>query len=171
MFEHQQIEDMSLTEQRLKKAGLAIPDSPQPAGLYESALRYGDLVYTSGHLPLLQGVLYEPGGSGKVNEVNEADVADAARIAVLNALAAIKSVIGDLDRVERVLKMTVYVASEAYFSRQHVVANAASAVLCDAFGPESGRHVRSAVGVAELPLDSSVEIELLVGVCQGDDLM
>ncbi len=161
---------MAIIEQRLLQAGLLLPENPQPAGLYEPALRYGNLVYTSGHLPLVHGVLMQPGGSGKVNEVNQAGAVEAAKIAVLNALASIKSVIGDLDRIEQIVKMTVYVASEAYFSRQHVVANGASAVLRDAFGEQSGRHARSAVGVAELPMDSSVEIELVAALCDGCEI-
>ncbi|HED31366.1 MAG TPA: RidA family protein [Prosthecochloris aestuarii] len=154
---------MSLVEERLKKAGIILPEPAQPAGIYRSAVKYGNLVFTSGQLPLVNGVLCRPGGTGKVNEINQQDAADAARIALLNALAAVKSVAGSLDSVEQIVRMTVYVASEAFFSRQHIVANAASAVLYEAFA-EKGRHARSAVGVAELPMDASVEIELIAGL-------
>ncbi len=151
---------MSKIEARLHKAGMTLPEIANPAGIYVPALRSGSLVYTSGQLPFVDGVLMEQGGRGKVNEINQAQAAIAARIATLNALAAIKSVVKDLDEVERILKLTVYVASESYFTNQHIVANGASAVVYEAFG-ENGRHVRSAVGVAELPLDASIELELI----------
>ena len=153
---------MSEVEARLEKAGLFLPAQPAPAGIYEPAIRSGDFVFTSGQLPLVGGELsVEEGGKGKVNEINQALAAHAARLATLNALAAVKSVLGDLDKVERVVKLTVYVASESFFANQHIVANGASAVLYEAFG-EQGRHARSAIGVAELPLDASVELELVV---------
>lgn len=153
---------MSEVEARLEKAGLFLPDQPAPAGIYEPAIRSGNFVFTSGQLPLAGGELSAgEGGKGKVNEINQALAARAARLATLNALAAVKSVLGDLDKVERVVKLTVYVASESFFANQHIVANGASAVLYEAFG-EQGRHARSAIGVAELPLDASVELELVV---------
>lgn len=156
---------MSQIEAELQKAGVMLPEIASPAGIYVPALRFGSLVYTSGQLPLVDGELMEQGGKGKVNEINQAQAAMAARIAALNALAAVKGVIGDLDMIEKVLKLTVFVASESFFSNQHIVANGASAVLYEAFG-ENGKHVRSAVGVAELPLNASVELELIVG-CLG----
>ncbi|MCW8796217.1 MAG: RidA family protein [Chlorobium sp.] len=152
---------MSEIETRLRNAGILLPETPTPAGIYVPALRSGGLVYTSGQLPFVGGSLLEQGGRGKVNEINQAQAAIAARVATLNALAAVKGAVGSLDAVERVLKLTVYVASESFFSNQHIVANGASAVLYEAFG-ENGKHVRSAVGVAELPLDASVELELVV---------
>jgi len=152
---------MSEIEIRLRKAGIVLPEIALPAGIYVPALRSGGLVYTSGQLPFVDGSLLEKGGRGKVNEINQAQAAIAARVAALNALAAVKGVVGSLDAVERVLKLTVYVASESFFSNQHIVANGASAVLYEAFG-ENGKHVRSAIGVAELPLDASVELELVV---------
>ena len=153
---------MSEIEARLSRAGISLPETATPAGIYEPALRYGNLVYTSGQLPLIRGVLTEQGGKGKVNEINQAQAAIAARIAALNALAAIKNAVGSLDSIERILKLTVYVASESFFSNQHIVANGASAVLYEAFG-ENGKHVRSAVGVAELPMEASVELDLIAG--------
>ena len=153
---------MSEIETRLRRAGLRLPEPPAPAGIYVPALRFGSFVYTSGQLPFVDGVLMEQGGRGKVNELNQAQAAIAARVATLNALAAIKSVVQDLDRVERVLKLTVFVASESFFANQHIVANGASAVLYEAFGKNS-THARSAVGVAELPLDASLELELIAG--------
>lgn len=155
---------MSLVETRLEKAGLSLPPAPEAAGIYDPAVRSGDLVFTSGQLPFVGGELIaEKGCKGKVNEVNQALAAHAARIALLNALAAVKGVLGDLDHIERVVRLTVYVASESFFANQHIVANGASAVLYEAFG-EKGRHARCAVGVAELPLDASVEIDLVVSV-------
>ncbi len=156
---------MSEIEARLRKAGIALPEIANPAGIYVPAIRFGGFVYTSGQLPLVDGVLMEQGGKGKVNEINQAQAAMAARVAALNALAAVKGAVGDLDVVEKVLKLTVFVASESFFTNQHIVANGASAVLYEAFG-ENGKHVRSAVGVAELPLDASVELELIMG-CSG----
>ena len=156
---------MSEIEARLRKAGIALPEIANPAGIYVPAIRFGGFVYTSGQLPLVDGVLMEQGGKGKVNEINQAQAAMAARVAALNALAAVKGAVGNLDVVEKVLKLTVFVASESFFTNQHIVANGASAVLYEAFG-ENGKHVRSAVGVAELPLDASVELELIMG-CSG----
>ncbi len=156
---------MSDVEERLKRAGMKLPEPASPAGIYVPAIQSGSFVYTSGQLPLVNGELYEEGGKGKVNEVNQMQAANAARIALLNALAAVKQVVGDLDSVKEVLKLTVFVASESFFTNQHIVANGASSVLYEAFG-ENGRHVRSAVGVAELPLDASVELELVV-VCDS----
>ena len=156
---------MSDVEERLKRAGMKLPEPANPAGIYVPAIQSGSFVYTSGQLPLVNGELYEEGGKGKVNEVNQMQAVNAARIALLNALAAVKQVVGDLDSVKEVLKLTVFVASESFFTNQHIVANGASSVLYEAFG-ENGRHVRSAVGVAELPLDASVELELVV-VCDS----
>ncbi|MBM3162339.1 MAG: RidA family protein [Chlorobi bacterium] len=155
---------MSHIEERIARAGSMLPVPPVPAGLYLPAIRIGDMVYTSGQLPLLDGRLVEPGGKGKVNEINQGEAAKAAGTALLNALAALKSLVGSLDAVEQIVKLTVFVASESYFSGQHLVANGASSLLKEFFG-EQGRHVRSAVGVAELPLDASVELELIV-VCK-----
>ncbi|MCF8216227.1 MAG: RidA family protein [Chlorobium sp.] len=152
---------MSHIEDCIIKAGYHLPGAPAPAGLYLPASRTGNLIFTSGQLPLKDGKLIEPGGKGKVNEINQDDSARAAGTALLNALAAVKSVAGSLDTINRIVRLTVYVASESYFTNQHLVANGASSLLFDIFG-EKGRHVRSAVGVAELPLDASVEIELIV---------
>jgi enamine deaminase RidA (YjgF/YER057c/UK114 family) len=152
---------MSHIEERIVNAGFQLPAYPVPAGLYQPAIRTGNLVFTSGQLPLRDGKLVEPGGKGKVNELTQTDAAAAAGTALLNALAAVKSLTGTLDVIEHIVRLTVYVASESYFTNQHLVANGASSLLADFFG-EQGRHVRSAVGVAELPLDASVELELIV---------
>jgi enamine deaminase RidA (YjgF/YER057c/UK114 family) len=118
-------------------------------------------VFTSGQLPLQDGKLIEPGGQGKVNEANVEDAIYASRIALLNGLAAIKSLTGTLSSIERIVKLTIYVASDHLFSSQHIVANGASSLLHKLFG-EIGFHSRSAIGVAELPLNASLEIELIV---------
>jgi len=152
---------MGIVEEKIIRVGFVLPQLPAAAGLYFPAIRSGSQVYTSGQLPLLDGKLVEPGGKGVVNENQKEDAVYASRIALLNALAAIKFVTGTLDSIERIVKLTVYVASEQGFSGQHLVANGASSLLHDIFG-ERGGHARSAVGVAALPLDASLEIELIV---------
>jgi enamine deaminase RidA (YjgF/YER057c/UK114 family) len=148
-------------EEKIHNAGYILPSFSTPAGMYIPAIRSGNLVFTSGQLPLKEGTLIEPGGKGKVNELNQHDAVQAAKTALLNALAAVRSVTGNLDLVERIIKLTVFVASDSLFNNQHIVANGASSLLQELFG-EQGIHVRSAVGVAELPLDASLEIELIV---------
>jgi len=151
---------MAPFEESLRKSGIVLPAVAAPAGLYQPAIRIGDLIYTSGQLPLVDGKLQEPGGKGRVNELRQDEVAIAARTAALNAVAAIRSEAGSLDAVARIVKLTVYVSSEQGFTNQHIVANGASALIGEIFG-DTGRHVRSAVGVAALPVDASVEVELV----------
>ncbi|ABL65552.1 RidA family protein [Chlorobium phaeobacteroides] len=148
-------------EEKIRDAGYTLPSFSAPAGMYIPAIRIGNLVFTSGQLPMKEGKLIVPGGKGKVNEINQQEAVQAAKTALLNALAAVKSVTGNLDLVERIVKLTVFVASESFFSNQHIVANGASSLLQELFG-DQGFHVRSAVGVAELPLDASLEVELIV---------
>jgi len=134
-------------EEKLAQAGYPLPEAVAPGGSYVPALRVGDLVYTSGQLPMAGGVLAER-YKGKVGGGVDLETArDAAARCAVNALAAIKSVLGDLERVERVVKPEVM--------------NAASDLLQQVFG-EAGRHVRSAVGMAVLPRDTCVEVELIV---------
>jgi enamine deaminase RidA (YjgF/YER057c/UK114 family) len=124
-------------------------------------VRTGDLVYTSGQVPLVDG---KPAYTGKVGaEVSLDDAREAAKICALNALAALKSEVGDLAKVVRIVKVVAFVASDPSFTQQPQVANAASELLADALG-EAGRHARSAVGVAVLPLDVPVEVELIAEV-------
>ncbi len=151
---------MSAT-QRLAALGFELPPVAKPVAAYVPALRVGDQVWTSGQLPSIDGALTTVGKVGA--EVSPEDGAAAARAAVLNALAAVASVSGGLDQVRRVLKVVVYVASAPGFTGQPAVANGASTLLGEVFG-EMGEHVRSAVGVAVLPLDSPVEVELVVEV-------
>jgi enamine deaminase RidA (YjgF/YER057c/UK114 family) len=124
-------------------------------------VRFEDLVYTAGQLPLLDGTLRAVGKVG--SDVSVDDGVDCARIAALNGLAAVADLTGDLDVIMRIVKVVVYVASASGFTDQPLVANGASALLKEIFG-EAGRHARSAVGVAVLPLDAPVEVELVVAV-------
>ncbi|WP_298228074.1 RidA family protein [Gryllotalpicola sp.] len=148
---------------RLASLGLALPEVAAPAGAYLPAVRSGMHVYTAGQLPFVSGALP---ASGKVGEghglVPAVDAKDYARIAALNALAAAGSVV-PLDAVVRVVKVVVFVASDPSFTGQPGVANGASELLAEVF-EDAGRHARSAVGVAVLPLDSPVEVELVLEV-------
>ena len=155
---------MSAVEDRLAELGLTVPDVAPPAGVYVPALQDGDLVFTSGQLPMVGGQLAATGkvGSGE-GLVSPDDAKGLARTCALNAIAAVKSVVGDLDRVSRVVKVVGFVASDPAFTGQPGVVNGASELLGTAFGG-AGVHARSAVGVAVLPLDSPVEVEIVVAV-------
>jgi enamine deaminase RidA (YjgF/YER057c/UK114 family) len=124
-------------------------------------VRFEDLVYTAGQLPLLNGNLRAVGKVG--TDVSVDDAVDCARIAALNGLAVVADLTGDLDVITRIVKVVVYVASASGFTDQPLVANGASGLLREIFG-EAGRHARSTVGVAALPLDAPVEVELMVAV-------
>ncbi len=153
---------MSLIDLRLSELGIDIPDVVAPVAAYVPAVVQGDLVFTAGQLPMVSGALP---ATGKVGDghglVPAADAKEYARIAVLNALAAVKSVIGSLDRITSIVKVTGFVASHPDFTGQPGVVNGASDVLGEIFG-DIGAHARSSVGVAVLPLDSPVEIELII---------
>lgn len=141
--------------------GLELPAPPSSLAAYVPALRWEKTVYISGQLPLLDGTLMCTGRLGA--EVDEDQGIKAARRCTLNALAVLKAEIGDLAHVVQVLKLTVFVASDQAFSKQPTVANGASELLEEVFEVR-GRHARSAVGVASLPLGASVELELIVAV-------
>ncbi len=144
---------------RLAELGLTLPAVAAPVAAYVPAVVTGRYVYTAGQLPFVDGALPV---TGKVGATVDAETATAqARVAALNALAAVESVAGSLDRVVQVVKVTVFVASEASFTGQPAVANGASTLVGDVFG-DAGVHARSAVGVAVLPLDAPVEVELVV---------
>ena len=150
-------------EEKLAAAGYPLPAPPTPAGAYIPAVQTGSLVYTSGQLPMQQGSL-PARFSGKVGAgVDVATAREAAAQCAANALAAIKGLIGDLEQVERVVKVVGFVASDPAFTGQPEVMNGASELLQAAFG-EAGRHARSAVGMAALPRDTCVEVELIVQV-------
>ncbi len=150
---------MSKLDDRLAELGLDIPEVARPAGSYIPAVVSGNLVFTSGQLPFVGGALPATGKVGAA--VSPEDARDYAATCVLNALAAAKSAIGSLDRVTRVVKVVGFVASDPSFTGQPGVINGASDLLREIFG-EAGVHARSAVGVAVLPLDSPVEVELIL---------
>lgn len=149
--------------QRLAELSIALPPVAAPGGSYIPALQVGDLVYTSGQLPSVDGQLLATGIVGA--DVDVATAAQCARICALNALAAAASVAGGVDNIAQVVKLTVFVASasDPGFTQQAVVANGASDLLVEIFGP-NGRHARSAVGMAALPMNTPVEVEMIVQV-------
>ncbi|MFJ2354502.1 RidA family protein [Frigoribacterium sp. NPDC087798] len=155
---------MTTVDERLAELGLVLPPVAAPEGSYVPALRTGSLVYTAGQLPFVDGRLPTTGKVGDGDGLVEpADAQALAATCVLNALAAAATVLDSLDDVVRVVKLTGFVASDPGFSGQPGVINGASDLLGQIFG-EAGRHARSAVGVAVLPLDSPVEVELVLEV-------
>lgn len=152
---------MSKIETKIQMLGLILPEIPKPLASYVPAKQSGKLVFTAGQLPLVKGDLLSKGILGQDVLIEEAY--KAAQICTLNGLAAIKGVIGDLDRIVQVVKVVGYVASISTFTQQPAIINGASEVLLDIFG-EAGKHARSAVGMAVLPLNASVEVELIVEV-------
>jgi enamine deaminase RidA (YjgF/YER057c/UK114 family) len=152
---------MSQVEARLAAAGHTVPEATTPLAAYVPAVVTGRYVYTSGQLPVVNGELLATGKVGV--EIDPEQAAELAARCALNAIAAIKSVIGDLDKVVRVVKVVGFVASDPEFSGQPAVMNGASNLLLEAFG-EAGRHARSAVGVAVLPRNAPVEVEVVVEV-------
>ncbi len=153
---------MSLIDVRLSELGIVIPELVAPVAAYVPAIVHGDLVFTAGQLPMVSGALP---ATGKVGDghglIPAADAKEYARLSALNALAAVKSVIGSLDRITSIVKVTGFVASHPDFTGQPGVINGASEVLAAIFG-DIGAHARSAVGVAVLPLDAPVEVEIIV---------
>jgi enamine deaminase RidA (YjgF/YER057c/UK114 family) len=152
---------MSTVEDRLAGLGRTLPGVAAPVAAYVPAVRSGDYVFTSGQLPMVDGSLAATGKVGA--EVSAEDAKQLAATCVLNALAAIKAEIGDLDRVRRIVKVVGFVASTPDFTGQPGVVNGASELLGKVFG-DAGVHARSAVGVAALPLDVPVEVEMIVEV-------
>ena len=147
--------------ERLTALGLTLPPVVAPLAAYVPAVRSGAMVYTAGQLPVVDGQLVSTGKVGA--EVGAAEAAALARTCALNALAAAASVAGGLASITRVVKLTGFVASAPGFTGQAQVVNGASELLLEVFG-EAGRHARSAVGTAVLPLDAPVEVELIVEV-------
>jgi enamine deaminase RidA (YjgF/YER057c/UK114 family) len=148
-------------DERLATLGLSLPAVVAPLAAYVPAIRSGALVYTAGQLPMVEGQLLSRGKVGA--EVGAAEAAALARTCALNALAAAASVAGGLSSIKRIVKLTGFVASAPDFTAQPQVVNGASELLLEIFG-DAGRHARSAVGTAVLPLDAPVEIELIVEV-------
>ena len=152
---------MSAVESRLAELGLTVPDVVPPVAAYVPAVRTGNYVYTSGQLPKVAGAMPATGKVG--GEVTPEQGKELAQACALNAIAAVKSIIGDLDKVVRVVKVVGFVASVPEFTGQPQVVNGASELLGKAFG-DAGIHARSAVGVVALPLDAPVEVEIVVEV-------
>lgn len=150
---------MSAPSQRLRELNITLPPVTKPVGAYVPALRHGELLFLSGQIPVRDGqVVYTGRVGGPAGRTLE-DAQAAARLCTLNAIAIAADAAGGIDRLTRVLKVAVYVASNAGFTDQHKVANGASELLVEIFG-EAGRHARAAVGVAELPLNATVEVDV-----------
>lgn len=152
---------MTSIEQKIRDLGLELPETAKPLAAYVPALQSGNLVFTAGQLPMVSGELAEKGKVG--SDVTPERAKELARICALNALAAIKMVIGDLEKIQRIVKVVGFVSSDPNFSGQPGVVNGASEFLVEVLG-DRGVHARSAVGVAVLPLDAPVEVELIVEV-------
>jgi enamine deaminase RidA (YjgF/YER057c/UK114 family) len=147
-----------MIEQKITELGYQLPEAPRPLAAYIPATVCEKMVYTAGQINLLNGVLKYEGKVGKDLSLEEG--IKAAQLCILNCLSVIKSEIGDLDKIERIVKVTVFVNSAPGFTDQPKVANGASELLVEIFG-DAGKHVRSAVGVSELPIGSAVEIEVV----------
>jgi enamine deaminase RidA (YjgF/YER057c/UK114 family) len=147
--------------ERLAELGLTLPPVTAPVAAYVPAVRTGTFVYVSGQLPVVDGKLPATGKVG--DEVSAEDAAAMARTCALNALAAAASAAGGLERIRRIVKITGFVASAPGFAGQPQVINGASELFIAVFG-EQGKHARSAVGVAELPLNAPVEVELIAEI-------
>jgi enamine deaminase RidA (YjgF/YER057c/UK114 family) len=152
-------------EARLAELGFTLPAVATPLAAYVPAVLDGDRVWVSGQLPFVDGALPVAGrvGSGGDGLVDPAEAAGLARICALNALAAVRALIGDLDRIVRVIKVVGFVASDPAFTGQPLVINGASEFLGEVFGA-AGVHARSAVGVTALPLGAPVEVEMVLAV-------
>lgn len=148
-------------EAKLKELGIVLPEAPKPVAAYVPAVTSGNLVFSSGQIPLAEGQVRYRGKVGST--VSPEEGYQAARLCALNALAAVRGQIGSLDRIQRVVKVTVFVNSAPGFTNQPEVANGASELFLQVFG-DAGRHARSAVGVAELPRDAAIEVEIVVQV-------
>lgn len=154
---------MGQIDARITELGLTLPEVVPPVAAYVPAVRDGNLVFTSGQLPIVDGKLVATGKVGA--EVSAEDAKGYAATCALNAIAAIKAEVGDLDKVVRVVKVVGFVASDPSFVGQPGVINGASELLGQVFG-DKGVHARSAVGVAALPLDAPVEVEVIVSVAE-----
>lgn len=152
---------MSSPEEALAALGLSVPEVAKPLAAYIPAIRSGNHVFTSGQLPMRDGQLMATGKVG--GEVTQDEAVACAQQCALNALAAVSAELGSLSAISRIVKVVVYVASTSDFTAQPAVANGVSELLGHVFG-DAGQHVRSAVGVPVLPLDSPVEVELIVEV-------
>jgi len=152
---------VSEVEQKARELGLAIPEPPKPVAVYVPGIITGGFVYTSGQIPLVGGELKFKGKVGA--EVSLEEGYEAAKLCALNCLGVIKELVGDLDRIEQVVKVTGFVNSAPDFTMQPKVVNGASELLGALFG-DRGRHARSAVGAVSLPLDAACEVEMVVKI-------
>ena len=150
-----------MIEEKLKKLNINIPVAPKPLASYIPVTRVGNLVFTAGQIPLENGTLKYKGKIGK--EIDLETGKEAAKLCAINCLSVIKSEIDDLDKIKKIVKVTVFVNSADGFTDQPKVANGASDLLVELF-EEKGKHVRSAVGVSELPIDASVEVEMIAEI-------
>jgi len=150
-----------MIEENIKNMGYNIPETPKPLAAYIPVKKVDNLVFTAGQLPMVEGKLIAEGKLGA--EVSVELGVKAAEICTLNCLSVIKSSIVDLDNIEQIVKVTVFVNSSDGFTAQPQIANGASELLVNFFG-EAGKHVRSAVGVNELPINAPVEIEMIVKI-------
>jgi enamine deaminase RidA (YjgF/YER057c/UK114 family) len=150
-----------MIEEKIKELGYRVPEAPKPLAAYIPAIRINNLIFTAGQLPMVDGKLVAEGKLGA--EVSNEVGAKAAELCALNCLSVIKSEIGDLGKIKQIVKVTVFVNSADGFTAQPQIANGASEFLVNVFG-EAGKHVRSAVGVNELPINAPVEIEMIVEV-------
>lgn len=148
-------------EERIKELGIEIPQAAAPAAMYVPVKQTGNLLFVSGQIPVKEGVMQFTGKAGAEKTLEEAQ--EAAKLCAINIVAQVKAFVGDLDKVKDIVKITVFVASQTGFDKQHLVANGASQVLFDIFG-EAGRHTRSAVSVNQLPLDATVEVEAIIEI-------
>ncbi len=146
-------------QERLAALGVKLPAAAAPAANYVPYAQSGKLLLTAGQLPLAEGKLIATGLLGR--DLDTATGKDAARQCAINVLAQIQAATGDLEKISRLVKITVFVASTPDFTEQHLVANGASDFLAEALG-DRGKHARSAVGVASLPLNAPVEVEAIV---------
>ncbi|MDG1837675.1 MAG: RidA family protein [Phycisphaerales bacterium] len=154
---------MSRIEAKLSSLGVDLPDPPAPVAAYVPVRVVGDLAYVSGQIPMIRGKIMAKGPVPSI--VSPEDAAQAARLCAINGLAALRQSLGDLDRIKGIVRLGVFVASDAGFTGQPAVANGASEFLVEIFG-EAGRHVRAAVGSVSLPLGVTVEVEMTVECSQ-----
>ncbi|KAB2952348.1 RidA family protein [Heliorestis acidaminivorans] len=148
-------------EAKLQEMGLTVPEAPKPVAAYVPAIKVGDFIYTSGQIPFVNGELKYKGKVGQ--DLTPEEAYEAAKICCLNCLSVIKGQVGDLEQIKQIVKVVGFVNSGPGFQGQPGVINGASELLGQVFGTK-GQHARSAVGVNELPLDSAVEVEMIVQV-------
>jgi enamine deaminase RidA (YjgF/YER057c/UK114 family) len=148
-------------EAKLKELGIEIPAAPKPLAAYVPAVLSGDLIFTAGQVPLVNGDLKYIGAAGK--DISEEDAKKAAEICALNCLGAVKSITGSIDKIDQVVKLTVFINTAEGFQNQPQIANGASEIIGKIFG-DKGLHARSAVGVSSLPRNAAVEVEMIVRI-------